>query len=450
MEKNTVPERPIAGLLPVYTTSAPDETVNLCQGRLGVRQGGYYGEGEGTLDVVWTSGPHLRFDIPSLTPFGAVGAADCVLAIPSLNAEAVATISNARLSCGERERSVGVRGDVSRNVVIGKNATARHVIFHVVNFWPYLAPRPANATPEYHVGRVVFEGGGWRVTLQTVPDLQQLLDSLHASSGYGITHAGKAERIDGTPVSPEDASDLFNALHSFLSFARGSWSPPILYIGVAQDGSHVWQDWSVRHASPWTFVSTWFPEHEPQCLARLFPGFMRVWLDQDRRDILQVAIYWYVEANVAWGIESAVMLCQSGLERLAYYIMVHEKSRLREDDFRPRGLSAADRLRRLLAEFGLPTAIGPPKLRVQQLPTLAVAQGWSDAPEALVQLRNSIVHPDQRNLQRLAKYPVAARIEALTVWLWYFELVLLKWLGFSGNYVNRQTIEFNGETEPVP
>ena len=76
MEEDAVPERATAGLLPVYTTSVPDEAVNLCQGRFGVRQDGYYGEGEGTLDVAWTSGPHLRFDVPSLTPFGAVSAAD--------------------------------------------------------------------------------------------------------------------------------------------------------------------------------------------------------------------------------------------------------------------------------------------------------------------------------------------------------------------------------------
>ena len=450
MARNVPPETPISGLAPIYATPVADEPVHLWQGRLGIRQGDYFGEGEGTLDLVWTSGPDLQFDVPSLVPVGTVEAADCVLAIRSLNAEAAAYISDAHFVCRGREASVGARGRLDRNVVIGNNANAGHVIFHVVNFWRYLNPRPANAPPEYDIGRVVFEGEGWRVTLQSVPGLRELEASLHFSSGYGITHVGKAERTDGSPISREGACELFNALHSFLSFARGIWSPPILYIGIDQNGSRVWQDWTVRHASPWKGVMTWFPTHEPQCLAKLFPGFMRVWLDADRRDILQVAIYWYVEANLALGIEGAVMFCQSGLERLTYYILVHEKKSLSEQDFRPRGLSGAERLRRLLTEFRLPTAIGPPRLRIKQLPALAVAQGWTDAADALVTLRNSIVHPDERNMQRLAKYPVGARIEALTIWLWYFELVLLKWLGFSGNYVNRQTIEFNGQTETVP
>jgi hypothetical protein len=123
---------------------------------------------------------------------------------------------------------------------------------------------------------------------------------------------------------------------------------------------------------------------------------------------------------------------------------------LTEQDFQPRGLSAADRLRRLLTEFGLPVAVGPPRLRVNALPALAAAQGWADAPEALVTLRNSIIHPHARNTQRLQSYPVPARAEAWTIGLWYLELVLLKWFGYAGPYVNRQTAQHVGETEVVP
>lgn len=444
------PGTPIARLTPIYTTPVPDQPVRLHQGRLGIRQGDYSGEGDGTLDLVWTSRPKLRFDIPSLTPVGVVRPDECVLTLPSLNAEATAHISDARHSGGEHGQSVGARGQPDRNVVIGSEAPAHQVIFHVVNFWAYLNPRPENAPPEYDVGRAVFEGG-WRVALQRVPGLRDLEACLRNDSGCGITHVGRAERVDGSAFSRDDAHELFNALHSFLSFARGMWSPPILYVGTDRTGTAVWRDWTVRQASPWRVVMTWFPEHEPQCLAGAFPGFMRLWLDPDRRDILQVAIHWYIEANLGSGaIEGAVILCQNGLERLAYYIMVHERGTLREQDFRPGGLSAAERLRRLLTEFGLPTAIGPPKLRVNDLPALAAAQGWRDAPDALVTLRNSIVHPDQRNMQRLQNYPICARREAWTLCLWYFELVLLKWFGYSGNYVNRQTIRFNGETEVVP
>jgi hypothetical protein len=445
------PGTPIARLTPIYTTVGPDEPVRLHQGRLGIRQGNYSGEGDGALDLVWTSRPNLRFDIPSLTPIGFVQPANCTLTIPSLNTEAPAHISDARHTQREEGQSAGACGQLDGNVVIGSESPAHYVIFHVVNFWGYLNPRPENAPPEYDVGRVVFEGGGWRVTLESVSNLRELHTCLRHDSGCGITHVGRAEKLDGSTFSQEDAHQLFNALYSFLSFARGMWSPPILYVGMDGGGTPVWENWTVRQASPWRDVLTWFPEHQPHCLAGTFPGFMRLWLDPDRRDILEVAIHWYIEANLGSGaIEGAVILCQNGLERLAYYIMVHEQRILREQDFRSGGLPAAERLRRFFTQFGLPIAIGPPRLRVNNLPDLAAAQGWRDAPEALVTLRNSIVHPDQRNMQRLHNYPIPARIEAWTLCLWYLELVLLKWLGYSGNYVNRQTIRFNGETEPMP
>jgi hypothetical protein len=278
------PGTPIARLTPIYTTTEPDEPVRLHQGRLGIRQGNYSGEGDGTLDLVWTSRPKLRFDIPSLTPFGVVQPADCILTIPSLNAEAPADISDAHHSLGEEGQSVSARGQPDRNVVIGSESLAHYVIFHVVNFWTYLNPRPENAPPEYDVGRVVFEGGGWRVTLQSVPGLRELQTCLRHDSGCGITHVGRAEKVDGSAFSRQDAHELFHALHSFLSFARGMWSPPILYVGMDGSGVPVWRDWTVRQASPWRAVLTWFPEHQPQCLAGIFPGFMRLWLDPDRRD----------------------------------------------------------------------------------------------------------------------------------------------------------------------
>ena len=394
------PERPIIGLTPIYTTARPDDPVRLHEGRLGIRQGNYSGEGDGTLDLVWTSRPKLRFDIPSLTPVGIVQAADCTFTIPSLDAEAPVRISSARHRAGEMGHSVGVRGQPDRNVVIGSESPAHYVIFHVVNFWNYLNPRSENALPEYDVGRVTFDGGGWRITLQSVPDLRELESCLHHDSGCGITHVGKAEKVDSSVFSRENAHELFDALHSFLSFVRGMWSPPILYVGMDASGVPVWRDWAIRQASSWRFVMTWFPEHEPQCLAGTFPGFMRLWRDPDRREILGVAIHWYIEANLgSAAIEGAVILCQNGLERLAYYIMVHERASLQEWDFRPGGLPAAERLRRLFTEFGLPTAIGPPRLRVNDLPALASSQGWRDAPDAMVRLRNSIVHPDRQNMQ---------------------------------------------------
>jgi hypothetical protein len=252
-------------------------------------------------------------------------------------------------------------------------------------------------------------------------------------------------------ISQRDAQDLFSALHSFFSFARGLWAPPILYVGCDRGGNRIWYDWTVRQTTPWQTVLSWFPPRQPECLAGIFPGFMRLWLQPDWQDIIEVAIHWYVEANLLAGaVEGAVIMCQNALERLAYYILVHDRGVLREQDFRPGGLPAAARMRRLLAEFGLPMALVVNGIRINDLPPLAQARGWADAPEALVVLRNSIVHPDHHNTQRLQNYPIPARVEALIIGLWYLELVLLKLFGYGGAYANRLNAQFVSQTEMVP
>jgi hypothetical protein len=95
------PGTPIARLTPIYATPDPEEPVRLHQGRLGIRQGDYTGEGDGTLDLVWASHPKLRFDIPSLSPVGVLRLDECMLTLPSLDTDAPAHISDVRHSRGE-------------------------------------------------------------------------------------------------------------------------------------------------------------------------------------------------------------------------------------------------------------------------------------------------------------------------------------------------------------
>ncbi len=437
-------------LMPVYTTPCASDPIQLYTGPIEIRQGAYTGAGTGAVALIWrVLGPEVRFEVPSLQPVDHLDTAACTFTAASVQGQVQASLSEVNISGGTGGSALGASGYPRQNIVPGIDQPVAQVLFHVVNFWPFLNPRPDPAPSDYHVGRVVFEGGGWRVTLQSVEGLKQLHEQVQRESGFGITHVGRAERVDGEPFSRVEAHQLLHALHSFLSFVRGVWSPPILFVGLDAGGARVWEDWITRKASPGRAVLTWFPELGAGCLGAVFPGFMNLWQNSAKREILEVAIHWYVEANMASAaIEGSLILAQTGLERLAYYIMVHDRCRLVERDFQG-GLPAAERLRRLFNEFGLPLPITP-SLRVTALPALVASRGWTDAPDALVRLRNCIVHPDQRNLLSLQAIPVEARQEAWMLCLWYYEVVLLKWFGYSGEYVNRLTVTHNGYTEPMP
>jgi hypothetical protein len=68
---------------------------------------------------------------------------------------------------------------------------------------------------------------------------------------------------------------------------------------------------------------------------------------------------------------------------------------------------------------------------------------WNDGPKALAAVRNLLVHPSK---QKQLPYYDAWRLAK-----WYTELVLLKLVGFTGEYSDRTRAQrWVGAVDPVP
>jgi len=125
------------------------------------------------------------------------------------------------------------------------------------------------------------------------------------------------------------------------------------------------------------------------------------------------------------------MLAQAGLEYLAWIDLV-VSGRCTKHDFKK--LGAASKLTLLLNRASIPTAI-PDEL--DALKTLSDAKGgkkgWN-APNALVWVRNRLVHPKNPS----EPYEIKQLIwQSTQLQLEYLELLLLHRLGYSGTYVHR-------------
>ena len=76
-------------------------------------------------------------------------------------------------------------------------------------------------------------------------------------------------------------------------------------------------------------------------------------------------------------------------------------------------------------------------------PDLDQSDTWSDGPKALSVIRSRLVHPGKS--EPLPYY------DAWKLAAWYLELVLLRVVGFSGEYSNRTSASRRvGQVEPVP
>jgi len=179
-------------------------------------------------------------------------------------------------------------------------------------------------------------------------------------------------------------------------------------------------------------------------LAELFPSFIARWMNDDWRAALEEVIYWYLNANHAdRGIDVGIILTQAAIERLSHEVAVRDRRLLAPDGFK--SLRASDKFRLLFSSLRIPLDIPAITPKLQSLAS-ASRPTWLDAPHALTEIRNSLVHPEHKRRGQFSR----AQDEAWNLGLWYLEMSILALCGYSGTYGNRLTQQRVGQTGNVP
>jgi hypothetical protein len=131
-------------------------------------------------------------------------------------------------------------------------------------------------------------------------------------------------------------------------------------------------------------------------------------------------------------------LIQAALELLSWLVAVEDPktSKFTEKQFdNNREFPADVRIRHLLAILSIPSAVPGGDLR--KLAAELRQLGNSDGVGAVVALRNAVLHPRRTRRKALARSGVPARVEALTLGLWFLEIALLRLFGYRGDYCSR-------------
>ena len=296
-------------------------------------------------------------------------------------------------------------------------------------------------------GCVTLKASGWKITIAATDQTDDLTKSLKANGGYVITHMGLVEREDSSEFSSEMLTGLLAALHHFLSFAFGRWAGVALAIGFDAQGNRCHEECGPRKTADghWRGASSWFDAHHAELLSQTFPGFMTLWQNQLWNKPLMHTLYWYLGAcdrRIGVGPDTALILAQAALEVLAWTHCILDRKIVSPFAFKPRALSAADKLRLLASSLDIPKEIP------QQLTALHAKAGrkWTDVPDAITGIRNSLVHPDSNET-----LPEHSYYEAWNLSLWLIEMVLLRLCGHDGSYANRLAgHRWIGVVEKVP
>lgn len=353
-----------------------------------------------------------------------------------------------------------VAGYIEGKVELGSDHKIDRVTFHLPNYPDFIGKNDfhdeiTDGTKKTSIrwNEVVLEVDDWRIRLQPYRDTSSLRQKGREAQKVVLNGVGEIRKADGSQFKKKKVKPILEALRIFLSFAFAEWSPPLLVVGSNEVAERSCQFWGNYDVSPRAYLRGWLDEQHGQHLADAFPGFMARWSHENWQEPLELAVTWLIEASrQTGGTEGAIAFGQIPLEMLAWLVFVDDRTIVDADEFDR--LSAASKLQMLLAHCGIPFDV---PFGLPALTTLASKTKHTTGPQLVTKVRNTIIHPNEKNRKSLAEWETTysvkvgdIRWETQQLFKWYITLVLLRLIGYSGKYANRLTPRKMGDVELVP
>jgi len=423
-----------AKLLPLYKTEAANVPILLYEGPCALAQNTSCFDGSGSIHLEWLPQPRLAMQFSPSDPAVRIRLGHAELDISGLGTRAEAMVTSVPM-LSFANGTPPVQGRVGR-IEFGEAVSCTRVRFHLPNFLFFHGAPVRDAPRSSSSQRALLEHEGLRVTLdRAMPYGHPLETSIQREGGYAITHVGVVDHIDGSALSLKDTEPVLDCLGHYLSFCRGSWTYPVLLCAEDAGGSIVGQRWEMNHTigrSKQTIP--WLPRNEPvgAHMREAFSGYAEAWFSALWGDSIRIATQWYVESSTG-AVEKSIILTQAAFELLAWTRLVEDTHILSKKVWEGKSLSFAEKLRRLLDSCSIPLSV---PLKLDKLLAYSKALRFSDGPEALTGLRNSLVHPSPTKRKRLEEHPGAA-LDAWRLGLWYLDLIILHVCGYKSSYSNR-------------
>ena len=312
--------------------------------------------------------------------------------------------------------------------VIDKELLLKEVLFAIIDFpevWGREDKWINDAEQSGRIPHTKLESSDWSIDITGVQNIREAVKTLQQTRGHGITYTGSVTRSDGTAFRVNDVEPLLEALRFFLSIARGATCSLALVRGKDEMGRDSWVRWGAHHSEPGMDYHSAFLRVHSNILSDLFPEFWNLLTGkEDRRDATLRAFDWYLQSNVSAPYIGTI-LTFAALEAFSFLLLQNE------------GRSDRERIERALSKMQIPLNI--PK----NCESLRVLRDWDTGPQALVAIRNNLVHP-QKNLGGVSN---THYWEAWHLGQWYLELMLLSRLGYQEGYRNRLA-DMKGNEEP--
>jgi hypothetical protein len=274
----------------------------------------------------------------------------------------------------------------------------------------------------------------WNIAIDPVDNANVIEELIKIKGGYAISHLLCIKRADGSTFTSTQLADLQTMLYYLFTFVEGRVANVVLPVGLDAGQNVCWQSWAPWRTQSWKNVMTWVDPHHGEAIAAAFPGFAKQWKDPSWQEAIRIAVQGYAHANRNDAdLETGIILAVMSLDTLAWQKLVLRDRMLTEEGFKR--LTTSDHIRLLCIVSKIPLSF---HARTPELQRIAKLQPWVDVAQAVVEVRNNVVHPDNK-LKKKAISMHDAVTEAWICGLWMCELVILYSIGYSGPYSDRRT-----------
>lgn len=345
-------------------------------------------------------------------------------------------VINTTINQGGNLEGTFIKGKIHKpNVVGDKSISVKKIAFSIPNFRSFIGSsvkKMSDNNRRILMNRLKLENDDYIIFIDKCLDYDAKLKSLNDNGGYIILYYGELKRKEG-PVKIEDTKDVFHCLNTFITFLNGRRTAAIFSQGIYEHDV-MWTDYSRKNIDPYKDIQSWTPKFTTEGFDVLWKKFSELWKDTNDKHFLTTVIHWYIEANNNRGFtDGSIVMAQSALELLYnWWIIEGKKMIVGKDSER---LNAANKIRLLLSQLNI-THFAPEEF-TDLKEFIENENEIKDAPDAIVQIRNAVVHSQEQKRRKLRNISIETKYEALQLSIWYIEMALLRILNYKFKYINR-------------
>lgn len=332
-----------------------------------------------------------------------------------------------------------IKGYINENYIKSKDTSVDYIDFNIINL-DKLPGYLIEYKDKMFAGRIEFETSDYEIIIDKRYDYtKELKEILKSKNGFITTHIGRIKRKDNSSFKTKNIVDLLEKISYALSFLCAR------RIGISIVNGYTNEFNTYRLCikdiiMPYNFLPSWSDTISNHNNIEKYMNLIMKKLEDDYNNLaLKRVIDWYIESISNLTIENNIISIQIALETLSYIILVQEEKKLSNDEFDNN--TAINNIRMLLENC---------KLNDDRELTIfddKIKEKFNDGIELIIYLRNKIVHPARKDKIYLSYEDVWNVIQIGTR---YIELIILKFIGYKGEYSNRLKERYFGQVERVP